>query len=147
MDDFSNPAVIWFIVGFLFFLLEFAVPGFILFFFGVGAWLVAVFTLLFDINLNVQLLIFLIASVVTILLFRKSLRKIILVKQKSSEIEDEFIGKTGRSETAIAPGQNGKVFFKGTSWDACSDDLIAPGENVTIIGNQSILLIVKSNKP
>jgi membrane protein implicated in regulation of membrane protease activity len=146
MDDFSNPAVIWFIAGFILFILEFALPGFILFFFGVGAWIVALLALLFDISINTQLIIFLTASVLTILLFRKSMQKIILVKKKSSEIEDEFIGKIGRSETAITPGKNGKIYFKGTSWDAASEDVIGPDENVTIIGNESILLIVKSTK-
>ena len=146
MDDFSNPAVIWFIAGFILFLLEFALPGFILFFFGVGAWIVALLALLFDISLNTQLIIFLSASVLTILLFRKSMQKIILVKKKSSEIEDEFIGKIARSETSITPGKNGKVYFKGTSWDAASEDVIGPDENVTIVGNESILLIVKSTK-
>ncbi|MGI8599932.1 MAG: NfeD family protein [Chitinophagaceae bacterium] len=146
MDDFSNPAVIWFIAGFILFILEFALPGFILFFFGVGAWIVALLALLFDISINAQLVIFLTASVLTILLFRKSMQKIILVKKKSSEIEDEFLGKIGRSETAITPGKNGKIYFKGTSWDAASEDVIGPDENVTIIGNESILLIVKSTK-
>ncbi|MBA2328562.1 MAG: NfeD family protein [Bacteroidota bacterium] len=146
MDDFSNPAVIWFIAGFILFILEFALPGFILFFFGVGAWIVALLAMVFDIPINVQLLIFLGASIVTILLFRKSMQKIILVKKKSSEIEDEFIGKTARSETAITPAKNGKVYFKGTSWDAASEDVIGPDENVTIIGNESILLIVKTTK-
>jgi len=146
MDDFSNPAVIWFIAGFILFILEFALPGFILFFFGVGAWIVALLAMVFDIPINVQLLIFLGASIVTILLFRKSMQKIILIKKKSSEIEDEFIGKIGRSETAITPGKNGKIYFKGTSWDAASEDVIGPDENVTIIGNESILLIVKSTK-
>lgn len=146
MDDFSNPAVMWFIAGFILFLLEFALPGFILFFFGVGAWIVALLALLFDISLNTQLVVFLTASVLTILLFRKSMQKIILVKKKSSEIEDEFIGKIARTETAITPTKNGKVYFKGTSWDAASEDVIGPDENVTIIGNESILLIVKSTK-
>jgi membrane protein implicated in regulation of membrane protease activity len=68
------------------------------------------------------------------------------VRKHSSEIEDEFLGKTGRAETAITPGKNGKVDFKGTTWDATSEDNIEKGENVTIIGNDSILLIVKSSK-
>jgi inner membrane protein len=82
MDDFSNPAVMWFIAGFILFILEFALPGFILFFFGVGAWIVALLALLFDISLNMQLVIFLTASVLTILLFRKSMQKIILGKKE-----------------------------------------------------------------
>ena len=67
-------------------------------------------------------------------------------RKNSSEIEDELIGKTGKAETFIGPGENGKVDFKGTIWDARSDDTIQKGENVIIVGNDSILLIVKSNK-
>lgn len=146
MDIFYNAAVIWFIIGFIFFLLEFVVPGLILFFFAVGAWIVALLSLFVDLSLNTQLIIFLISSLVTILLFRKWVKKIIWTKNRSSEIENEFIGKTGRAETFIGPEKNGKVDFKGTSWDARSEDRIDKGEQVIIIGNDSILLIVKSTK-
>ncbi len=146
MDIFYNAAVIWFIAGFIFFLLEFAIPGLILFFFAVGAWIVALLSLFVDLSIDMQLIIFLASSIITILLFRKWIKKIIWTKNKSTELEDEFIGKTGKAETLIAPGENGKVDFKGTLWDACSEDIIEKGEWVTIIGNESILLIVKSTK-
>jgi inner membrane protein len=147
MQSFNNAAVIWFLVGFVFFLLEFAVPGLILFFFGVGAWIIAILSLFMELSINAQLLIFLGSSVITILLFRNWLKKVIWTKRHSSElIEDEFLGKTGTAETFIGPGQNGKVYFKGTTWDATSDDTIEKGQSVTIIGNESILLIVKSSK-
>ncbi len=67
-------------------------------------------------------------------------------RQSSSEIEDEFLGKTGIAETYIGPGSDGKVDFKGTMWDARSADVIGKGEKVTITGNESILLIVQSTK-
>ena len=86
------------------------------------------------------------SSLVTLLFFRKWVKKIILTRKESSEIEDEFIGKKGKADTFIGPGQNGKVDFKGTTWDAQSEDVIAKGENVVIIGNDSIILIVKSSK-
>ena len=74
------------------------------------------------------------------------MKKIIWTKQHTTELEHEFLGKTGKAETFIGPGQKGKVDFKGTSWDARSEDIIEKGENVTIIGNESIILIVKSTK-
>jgi inner membrane protein len=147
MEKFNNPPVIWFIVGFLFFLLEFVVPGLILFFFAVGAWIVALLSLFIDLSINTQLLLFVFSSVLTILLFRKWVKKIVWSKRYNSEIEDEFIGKIAKAETFISTGQPGKVNFKGTSWTARSEDNIAPGETVTIIGNDSIVLIVKSTIP
>jgi membrane protein implicated in regulation of membrane protease activity len=146
MENILSAAVIWFIIGFIFFLLEFVVPGLILFFFAVGAWVVAIVSLFVDLSINSQLILFVASSIITILLFRKWVKRIIWAKKHSTELEDEFIGKTGKAESFIGPGQNGKVGFKGTNWDARSEDQIEKGENVTIIGNDSILLIVKSTK-
>ena len=147
MEIFIQAAVIWFIIGFIFFLLEFVIPGLILFFFAVGAWIVALLSLFIDLSFNLQLMIFVASSVVTIFLLRKWVKKMLYGNKRSTELlEDEFLGKIARSETAISPGSNGKVNFKGTSWQAASEDLIDAGENVTIVGNESILLIVKSNK-
>lgn len=133
-------------MGFVFFILEFVIPGFVLFFFAVGAWVVSLLSLFFDLTLNMQLVIFLTSSVLSILLLRKWLKKIILTKKYSSEIENEFIGKTAIAETFIGPGNEGKVEFKGTSWNALSEDTIQKGESVVITGNQSIKLFVKSTK-
>lgn len=147
METFLTAAVIWIIIGFVFFLLEFVFPGLILFFFAVGAWIVAVLCLFLDLSINEQLIIFLISSIASILLFRKWLSKILWKRKHSTELlEDEFLGKIAKAETAISPGENGKVDFKGTTWQAASDDLIQKGENVIIVGNESILLLVKSTK-
>ena len=140
-----NISVLWFVVGFAFFLLEFLVPGFILFFFGIAAWLVALLTLFTDIGLNYQLAIFLISAVLSVVLFRKLLKdKLGMYREGPTVLEHEYIGKIALAETAITPNENGKVEFKGTSWDAKSDDYIIPGQKVEIIETRSILLIVKS---
>lgn len=145
MDEFLNVSVIWFIVGFALFLLEFLIPGFILFFFGVAAWLVALITLFTDINLNTQLIIFLITAIISVVLFRKLLKnKLGIFKKNLKVLEDEYIGKIALAETAISPAENGKVEFKGASWDAKSDENIIAGQKVEIIETRSILLIVKS---
>ncbi len=147
MENIFTPAVIWFIVGFVLFLLEFVVPGLIFFFFAVGAWVVAILCTFLHISINIQLLIFLFTSVISVLLLRKWVKNLLRSKKTSTEvIENEFIGKTAIVETEISPGRNGKVDFRGVSWDASSDETIAPGQTVTIIGTKSIVLIVKSNK-
>lgn len=141
----QNAAVVWFGLGFLFFILEFIMPGLILFFFGVGAWIVALLLLFIDLSINTQLILFAASSVVTILLFRNWVKKLIWTHKDQTELEDEFIGKTAISETFIGPGRDGKVTFKGTSWQASSGEVIEPGETVTIRGNNSITLIVTQN--
>jgi len=147
MESFLNNAVIWFGLGLALFLFEFLIPGFILFFFGVGAWIVAVLTLFFDVSLNIQLIVFVISSVLSVLLFRNWVkRKFGLGVSATEMLEDEFLGKTAVAETPIYPGKKGRVEFKGTDWDACSEENIAPGENVIITRIESILLHVKSTK-
>lgn len=145
-EIFSNPAVLWFIFGFALLILEFIVPGLVLLFFAVGAWIVGVLTMFFDISFNMQLITFLGSSILFLLAFRSRIKNTSFGKKLSNEvIEDEFIGKTAKAETAISPAHKGKVIFKGTAWDAVSDDIIQAGEYVTITGNDSIILKVKSN--
>ncbi|MEJ7556822.1 MAG: NfeD family protein [Pedobacter sp.] len=147
MNETLNDAVIWFCIGFAFFVLEFLIPGFILFFFGLGAWFVAIVSLFFDVSINLQIILFISSSLLTVLLFRKWVKtKLGMIGVNSKQLEDEFIGKIGRAETSIIPGSNGKVDFKGTSWDATSNDVISAGENVMITETRSILLVVKSHK-
>ena len=147
MENFLTAAVIWIIIGFVLFLLEFVIPGLILFFFAVGAWIVAILCLFLDMSINAQLIIFLVSSVASILLLRKALSRILLKRKHPSELlEDEFLGKIAKAETDISPGNNGKIDFKGTTWQAASEDTIEKGDNVIIVGNESILLHVKSIK-
>jgi membrane protein implicated in regulation of membrane protease activity len=147
METFLNISVIWFLIGFAFFMLEFVVPGFILFFFGIGAWVVGITTLFTDISLTFQIVIFLVSSLITVALFRRWVREKLGMRGGSPQLlEDEFIGKTAVCAEPIAPGAKGKVTFKGTDWDASSAEYISPGENVIITGTESILLIVRSTK-
>jgi inner membrane protein len=147
MEAFENISVIWFVIGLAFFLLEFVLPGFILFFFGIGAWIVGATTLFTDIPLSAQLAIFLISSIVTVAVFRNWVkRKLGMNRATADVLEDEFLGKSALCISAIAPGANGKVEFKGASWEATSTDHINAGETIIITGNQSILLIVRSTK-
>jgi membrane protein implicated in regulation of membrane protease activity len=146
MLNFANPAVIWFVLGFIFFILEFAMPGVVLFFFAIGAWIVALLSLAFDLSTNAQIITFLSSSVITILLFRKWIKRILWSRRFPGGLEDEFVGKTGTAETHIGPGRDGKIDFKGTHWNARSSDKIERGEQVTIMGHDSILLLVNSKK-
>ncbi len=146
LNSFLSTPALWFIIGFLFFLLEFAMPGFILFFFGIGAWVVAGISLFTDISVNAQIFIFLGTSILTVLLFRKALRnRLGKINPARNTLQDEIIGKMAKAETAILPGKQGKVYFKGATWSATSSDNIIAGEEVIIIGYDSIILIVKSS--
>ncbi len=143
---FAKPEVIWFIIGLVLALLEFVIPGLIVLFFGVGAWITALSCLLFTPGVNTQILIFILSSLLALFLLRKSLKKVFFKENPDKEetLEDEFIGRTAVVEKAIHPGQPGKISFKGTLWNAVSDEPLTKGKNVTIIGKESITLRVKA---
>ncbi|MEN8158232.1 MAG: NfeD family protein [Bacteroidota bacterium] len=146
MELFSDPAVIWFLVGLGLLLLELILPGLVILFFGAGAWVTALACVLFDLNLNWQILIFLVASLLGLVLLRKYLKKHFFGR-KDKEIEDqleEFIGRKARAIEDFKDG-SGKVEFKGTRWSARSDVAVTKGQWVTIDSKESLILQVKPN--
>ncbi|HOS85093.1 MAG TPA: NfeD family protein [Bacteroidales bacterium] len=140
---FENPAIIWIICGIAGLLLELAVPGLIIIFFGAGAIITGFAYWLTPLQIEFQLLTFLISSVVLLLLFRKTLQKRFFDSSDTSkdELEQEFIGKQAEALADFVEG-TGKVSFKGTTWNANSQDSIKQGNIVTIIKRDSLTLIV-----
>jgi len=141
---FSKPEIIWFFIGLLLALLEFGIPGLIILFFGIGAWVTALSCMLFDVGLNGQIIIFIISSLLSILLLRKSLKKMFFKEDPDREevLADEFIGQTAVVEQEISANKSGKVSFKGAHWEAMSEQKLKTGQQVEIIGKESIKLIV-----
>jgi inner membrane protein len=141
----ETPPIIWFLIGLALLLAELVLPGLIVIFFGVGAWLTALAFLIFDLSFNAQLIVFMLSSVFSLLLFRKSLQKRWWEKRHSvNELTDEFLGRTCSVTVPILPGPaGGKVNFKGTTWKALANVEIPAGETVRIIGKDSIVLLVE----
>jgi membrane protein implicated in regulation of membrane protease activity len=146
-NEFWDPTLIWFAVGLVILVLELAVPGLILFFFGIGAWLVALLTLLFDISINTQLIIFFISSVILLFSLRKWVRKLFTGKMGLSKDDKEssgdMVGERATVVEAIIPPSTGRVEIHGTNWTAESDIEIKAGEIVEIIGKKNLTLRVK----
>ena len=148
IKDFLQPEIIWFLVGLVLLIFEFILPGLIIAFFGVGACVVALTCLFIDIGINTQLIIFIIASVLSLLCLRKWLKGIFLghtgSKQNLKENLDEFVGQKAVVKKKIVPKAGGKVEFHGTNWLAQADEEIAEGVMVQIISKDNITLKVKS---
>jgi membrane protein implicated in regulation of membrane protease activity len=144
----SRPELLWFLIGLLLFILELVVPGFVIFFFGFGAWVTALACLIFNPGTNVQIIIFALTSVLSLAILRRMLQKKFFYgsNDKAIEVEDEFTGKEGTALIDFGPGRKGKVEFKGTSWDAESDVEIKEGQSVIIIRKENFNLFVKLKK-
>ena len=141
----ANPAVIWFLMGLVLLMSEFFLPGLIILFFGVGCW-IASLALLFmpDMPLNIQLVIFLISSILSLALLRKYLKKWLGKSEKKDDSNlEEYVGKHCIAETDFVPGIGGKVSFRGAQWEAHSNSEIKKGDSLVIKAVESIHLIVE----
>ena len=146
MDILADPAVIWFLVGLGLLLLELVLPGLVILFFGAGAWVTALVCTITDVNLNWQILIFLVASLLGLVLLRKYLKKRFFMRS-DKEIDDQLEEFIGRRALAIDDFKNGsgKVEFKGTQWTARSSEPVSKGDWVIIRSKDS--LTFKVEKP
>ena len=142
-----SPEITWFILGIVFLALEMALPGFVIFFFGVGALLTAAATILFPITLNGQLIVFIISTLASLLLLRKYIKRIFFgTTFENDEVSDSALASCGeRAEVveAIIPPAEGKVKYSGTTWRALSANQIDKGQIVTIMSQDGLIMHVK----
>jgi membrane protein implicated in regulation of membrane protease activity len=145
---FSRPELIWFIIGLVLFLLELVIPGFVIFFFGVGAWITALLCLIAHPGINIQIIVFAVTSVLSLLALRKMIQKRFFYKDegRSDVVEDEFTGKEAKALMDFEPGTQGKVEFKGTTWKAESTVPIHEGQIVVIRQKNDFKLNVEPKK-
>jgi len=145
---FTQPELFWFILGLGLFLLELVIPGFFIFFFGLGAWVTALVCLIGSPGTNLQIIIFAISSTLLLLVLRRIIQKKFLNSKntQSDNVEDEFTGKEALAKIDFGGIRNGKVEFKGTTWTAESQSEIKEGQRVIIIEKDSFKLIVEPKK-
>ena len=126
-----DPILIWFLVGLFLILTEFLLPGIVLIFFGISAWIVSLTTFFSITNtIQSQFFCFAIISIVLVAALRKWVKGKfyghISNQQDPSSDLNEFIGKTVVVLKDVHTDlNNGKVEFKGTEWNAISDELIS----------------------
>jgi len=140
-------ALYWFLIGLVLALVEMAMPGFVVIFFGIGAWAVTLL-ILFGIlpSFNGQMLVFLIVSVASLILFRKKGKKIFEGKVAGKDqAVDEITGERAVVMEDIYPNQlGGKVELHGTLWEANADTVIEKGRMVEIIERNNLTLRVRA---
>lgn len=145
---FSKPELFWFILGLGFFLMELMIPGFFIFFFGLGAWITALVCLFSEPSVNLQIVLFAITSVLTLIGLRRIIQKKFFYNRNntSDAVDDEFTGKEALAVSDFGGLQTGKVEFKGTTWKAESTSEIRKGQRVLIIRKEDFKLNVEPIK-
>ena len=129
-------------------LLEFILPSLVVIFFGLGAWVVSLAHYLGLVDTwQTQLLLFSVASLVSLFLLRKYLKNWFVgdSKAEDDEMRTEFIDKVV-VVTADIPGgvAMGRVELKGADWKAYSDVAHKTGDMVKVIERDGLNLKVEA---
>ena len=142
-----SPAFWWTIVGVVLMICEFVVPGLILFFFGIGALATALATLFVPLSLTGQLIVFVIASLVSLFGLRRYLKRIftgrIAARSGGEGVAEGMVGESGEVSEAISPEKTGKIVLNGVAWKAESDQVLEVGDRVVVAEQKSLLLKVE----
>ncbi|NJL48889.1 MAG: NfeD family protein [Leptolyngbyaceae cyanobacterium SM2_5_2] len=123
-----NYALFWLILGTVLCLMELFLPtAFVESTLGVSAFVVALASLVLP-SFNLQIVLWVVLSLVFIVLLRRFVpKRTPYVLQESTE---------ARTLTPIAPGEAGRVLYEGNSWQARCDD-----ESITISENQPVVVV------
>lgn len=147
-----NAFIFWMIAGILLIASEMLLPGFTIFFFGMGALLTGILSALIPgvkDSFTLQVLIWAASSITSFAFLRKYLARIFkgtLIDDHTGEDHDS--GKLATVIELITPDIPGRIRYKGTSWKAISfDKEFAPGEKVEILKKEGISYIVSEIDP
>ena len=148
LSTFQSPTTLWVVVGLVLLILEFTVPGLILFFFGLGAILTGIVCIFAEISLNTQLLIFTLASIAMLISLRRCLRPVLSSSRENSVPDiEEFIGAKAVVSQTVKGSHGGKVSFHGSEWKAIALETIPEGTDVIIQKRENLTLTVTPTQP
>ncbi len=140
--------LLWFLLGLAFVLGELMLPGVVLLFFGIGAWLAAALLWAGVIDsLAASLAVFTAASLLSLLLLRKYVVRTFKGRKSGEGLENEereFIGRLATVCEEIDPKrEGGKIEFRGVQWHAAASEVIEKGASVRIVGRENLTLRVE----
>jgi membrane protein implicated in regulation of membrane protease activity len=136
---------LWLLLGFVLFALELLTPGgFFVFFFGVGALVVALLTAL-DLAGPpwLQWLLFAGISAGALFLFRRPLQT--RLRKPLGRDVDSIVGQTAISMDPIGVRQIGRAELRGTVWNACNagEAAIAAGQRCSVERVDGLMLYIR----
>jgi len=137
---------IWILLGFLLVGSEFLIPGFVIFFFGLGSLVTGILTAVIPglkSSFILQVLIWLGSSALSLFSLRKYFARVFKGRVLSGEAMDDFAGQKAVVIEAIGPDKPGRIRFQGTSWWAESyTESFQPGETVEILVKENLTFVV-----
>ena len=139
--------VLWLALGVILIALEIIIPGFIIFWFGLGGIITALFSFTGIIQDEVYLwILFFASSMIFLTIWFTLLKK--YFNPKEEERDPTLIHLKGKCTVNIEKGRPGEVelyesFHGLTKWKAEASETISEGEEIQVIETSGIKLIVK----
>ncbi len=144
-----EPWSVWAVAGFVCIGLEMLLPGFVIFFFGVGGLLTALCSLVpFVAGLAwLQIVLFVLFSGFSLFFLRRRFTRIFagtVFDSKRESKEDVGTGKIADVLETTGVVSEGRIKFQGTSWKAHTREGECPaGSKAIIVGREGMTYIVK----
>jgi membrane protein implicated in regulation of membrane protease activity len=139
----------WLIVGFVLIALELAASGgFYVIFFGIAALAIGGLRLIDAAGpLWVQLLLFSVLSVASLLVFRSPLMRMLQLDAPSRDV-DSLVGDTATPLEDIAAGAVGRAELRGAVWSARNRDTVplARGQRCTVVNVDRLMLSITAER-
>lgn len=139
-------AIVWLVIAAIMLIGEFLCPIFFMFWFAIGA-LVALATTFITSNITIQIVVFLVFSVVLAIFIKPLTTKLFKNETKDELNMNGIIGKTAKViETVDNINGKGSVKINGEIWTAVNEnesEIISPNELVIIVKVDGVKLIVK----
>lgn len=147
-----NAVIVWFVIGAALMAAELFLPGFILVFFGVGAWAAAL-TAAIRPGMVQELIALLAVSLCSLFFLRH--RLVTTFQGRKSEVRQnvpEFIhaGRQAQVTQSIPAGGEGEISLSGSFWRATSRVALEQGSQVRVISHapdNEILIVVEPWSP
>lgn len=141
----ANLWQLWALVMVVCLILELTSGDFFILCFSIGALVTAVVSA-FGLGFYGQLVVFAVASVLSIFFVRPWLARHLHGKRRERPSNaDALMGRIGRVSEAIEQGGYGRVAIDGDDWKAVSVDgqYVPQGQNVRVVGRESIIITVE----
>jgi inner membrane protein len=146
--------LVWLAIGIIIMAFEIIIPGFIIFWFGAGGVLTALFVftgILPNGSAEFQWMFFFLSSLILLGIWQGFLKKRFNREVVDSTRDTSLANLLGKVTKRIGPGMPGEVelysLFHGIkTWQAEADETIEPGEKISVLEANGIKLIVKREK-
>ncbi len=142
----QNLWQVWAIIAVVSLILELFSGDFFIMCFAIGA-AVSLLCALCGLSLTAQIIIFSVASVLSVLFVRPvALKYFHRNDPQRASNADALLGREGRVSQTIVAGGDGRVAIDGDDWKAVSADgsAIAQGTPVRVVGRESIIITVET---